>query len=506
MLAGLAGVAAAEETYTFKFGHSMSEQSARHQSMLKFKELVEAASDGRIKVEIYANGLLGSEAEMMDMVAMNVIQGTAGSQFAKANPEYLIYQMPFMFESTDEFQAVLNSDFEKKIAAGAAANGFYIPTTGIAGGFREITNNIRPIVTVEDMAGLKLRVPGLTPVVRTIEALGANPTEISYNETYMSLSTGVVDGQENPPSNIVDMKFYEVQKYMTIVDYIICPECFFTNNDWYMSLPDDLKAIFDECAVESMQYRTDTWLASENACIDTISQHCEVNTLTAENRAAFREKCLPVWQQFVSTALYQEDLTADRAAGRHARVNRFSRRELCAEMPRALPPFQKAVIALRVSKRERRAERLLAVLYGAGVFLLFLMICVRVPSCLSAGSSIYGLSENHQLPCSCISRAWRGQRIRFDQDVGSTFLPARRPRCVTPCAFSACWSTVVQGFLFYLSFQWIAKVGGYLTPLLRFPQRWAQAAIPIGMGLGIVMCVVCMLLGYDRLEKKEIHC
>lgn len=309
MVMSLTVLAHAEETYVFKFGHSMTEDSARHQSMLKFKELVEERSGNRIKVEIFANGLLGNESELMDMVSMNVIQGTAGSQFAKANPEYLIYQMPFMFESTDEFQAVLNSDFEKKIAAGAEKNGFYIPTTGIAGGFREITNNIRPIEKVEDVAGLKLRVPPLPPVVRTITALGGNPQEVSYNETYMSLSTGVVDGQENPPSNIVDMKFYEVQKYMSIVDYIICPECFFTNIEWYNKLPDDLKVVFDECAKEAMDYRTEIWLASENDCIKKIGEHCAVNELTPENKAAFREKCLPVWQQFIEDGSFtQEDL------------------------------------------------------------------------------------------------------------------------------------------------------------------------------------------------------
>ena len=309
LLLGLATAVSAEETYVFKFAHSMSEKSARHLSMLKFKELIEAQSEGRIQVEIYANGLMGSEAEVMDMVAMNVIQGTAGSQFAKANTKYLIYQMPFIFASTDEFQAVLDSEFETKIQEGAIANGFYIPCTGIAGGFRQITNNVRPIETVADVAGLKLRVPPLTPVVRTIEALGANPTEVAYSETYMALSTGVVDGQENPASNIVDMKFYEVQKYMTIVDYIICPECFFTNYDWYSALPDDLKVIFDDCAKEAMQYRTDIWLASENACIDTIKENCEVNTLTDENRAAFREQCLPVWQQFVEDGSFtQADL------------------------------------------------------------------------------------------------------------------------------------------------------------------------------------------------------
>ena len=96
---------------------------------------------------------------------------------------------------------------------------------------------------------------------------------------------------------------------MTIVDYIICPECFFTNYEWYSTLPDDLKVIFDDCAKEAMQYRTETWLASESACIEKISENCEVNTLTDENRTAFRNKCMPVWQQFIEEGSFtQADL------------------------------------------------------------------------------------------------------------------------------------------------------------------------------------------------------
>ena len=216
--------AAPDDTvYVYKFAHSMSEATPRHQSMLYFKEEIEARTDGRIQVEIYPNGTMGSEAELMDMVKINAIQGTCGSQFEKANPQYLIYNMPFMFDSAEEFQYVLDSDFEKHIAEGAIANGYYIPATGIAGGYRQFTNNVRPITSPEDIVGLKMRTPPLAPIIKTMEALQANPTQVAYTETYMALKTGVVDGQENPPSNIVDMKFYEVQKYLSIVNYMICP-------------------------------------------------------------------------------------------------------------------------------------------------------------------------------------------------------------------------------------------------------------------------------------------
>lgn len=298
-----------DTVYKCIVAHSMVEDSARHRSYEYFKEELENRTNGRITVEIYANGVMGSDDELMDMCKMGTIQCTTGSGFEKANRKYYIYEMPFMFTSTDEFQKVLDSDFEKEIQDGARANGYYIPATGIQGGFRQITNNVKPINTPDDIAGLKIRVPGLTPVVKTMEILKANPTQISYNDTYLSLQTGVVDGQENPTANIVEKKFYEVQKYMAMVNYIICPECFFTNDQWYSSLPEDLQAVFDEVAKEAMDKRTEEWLASDEDNIKLISENCEVNQVSAENLALFREKCTPVWNDFIKDGYFtQEDL------------------------------------------------------------------------------------------------------------------------------------------------------------------------------------------------------
>ena len=303
-----------DTVYVYKFAHSMAEDTPRHQSMLYFKEQIEEKTNGRIMVEIYPNGTMGNEAELMDMVKINAIQGTSGSQFAKANPQYLIYNMPFMFESAEEFQFILDSEFETMLADGAIENGYYIPTTGIAGGFRQITNNVRPITSVEDIEGLKIRTPPLDPIIKAMTALKANPTQIAYSETYMALKTGVAEGQENPPSNIVEKKFYEVQEYMSIVNYIISPECFFTSYEWYASLPEDLQVIFDEVAKETMQLRTDTWLASEDEKIEIIGENCEINTVSPEELERFRELCVPVWDEFVAEGSFsQEDLDAIQA-------------------------------------------------------------------------------------------------------------------------------------------------------------------------------------------------
>ena len=297
------------QVFVYKFGHSMTEESARHKSMVYFKEELEKRTDGRIKVELYANSLLGNESEMMDMVKINAIQGTRGSQFEKANPQYLIYNLPFIFANSDEFQFILDSAFEKKLASASTKNGYYIPATGIAGGYRQITNNKRPITSIDDIKGLKLRVPPLEPVLKAIEALKANPTQVPYNETYMALKTGVVDGQENPASNMIDMKFYEVQKYMSIVNYIICPDCLFTSWNWYNSLPADLQTVFNEVSVETMRLSTDIWLQAEEQNLEFLAKHLQTNVVDAENLSKFREAVAPVWQYFVAKGSFaQNDL------------------------------------------------------------------------------------------------------------------------------------------------------------------------------------------------------
>ena len=109
------------------------------------------------------------------------------------------------------------------------------------GGSRQITNNIRPVRTPADMKGLKIRTPPLESIIKAMEALGASAVSIPYGDTYMALKTNVADGQENPLANIGDMKFQEVQKYMTMIDYQFHPEPFDVNLDFFNSLPVDLQ-------------------------------------------------------------------------------------------------------------------------------------------------------------------------------------------------------------------------------------------------------------------------
>jgi len=294
--------------YTMKIGHSQPETSARHQSLLFFKDIVEKASNGRIAVEVYPSGQLGTESEVMESVKLGLIQATEGGKFEDANPKYLIYTLPFLFSNPEEALYVMRSPIGEEINKEAAQNGYYVPACGIAGGFRQWTNNVRPIENPEDIVGLKMRTPPIDSIIRTMKALGASPQSIPYVEVYMALKQGVADGEENPFSNIVQMKFYEVQKYVTVSNYQMHPNPFFISLKWYKSLPDELQKIITEAAKLSMIYCDTIWLASEKDAFKVIQEHCQVNYLSDEARAQFTQKVQPVWQYYVESGVFSQDL------------------------------------------------------------------------------------------------------------------------------------------------------------------------------------------------------
>ncbi len=301
-----AGSAAAKDTYVFKYANTQSENHPRSLSMVFFKRLVEKASRGRIQVELYFSGQLGKEAEVLDMVKQGLVQGCRGGLFERANKKYLLYTLPFLFENADSAVMVMRGDFGKAINKGAMKNGFYIPATSVAGGMRNITCSKRPIETVDDLKGLKMRTPPNELTIKSFKALGANPQQVAYTETYMALKTGVVDGQENPFSNTVDMKFYEAQKYLSVVNWQVHPDPFYVNPGWYKNLPDDLKAIFDAAAEAAMIYSDTIWLNSENNYYNFLATKLEVNHLTPEARNGFVETAKKVWDAYIDAGYFTQ--------------------------------------------------------------------------------------------------------------------------------------------------------------------------------------------------------
>ena len=301
------GCGSPEPGYLFRYGHSQPVQAPRSQSMVFFENELERRTSGRIRVENYFSATLGSEREMMDMVATGVLQGTRGGLFADANPKFVLFMAPFLVNDWDGAMRLVNSELAQRVNAGARRNGFHVPATGISQGFRAHTNNVRPIRTPEDLAGLKMRVPPQEIYVRTARALGASPQEMPVSEVYSALKTGVLDGQDNPPSNIWDYKLFEVQAFMTITNYATGPDPFIVDLDWYERLPADLRKTFDEVAEETIALSDRLNRESERDYVALLAREMEVIHLGQQELQSFRRLTDPVVRDFIDRGLFTAD-------------------------------------------------------------------------------------------------------------------------------------------------------------------------------------------------------
>jgi C4-dicarboxylate-binding protein DctP len=282
--------------------------------MQYFEEQLELRSAGRIQVENYFSSVLGSEREMMDMVATGVLQGTRGGLFADANPKFVVFMLPFLVENWDQALTLVNSEFATRINDGAKENGFHIPATGISQGFRAHTNNVRSIRTPADLRGLKMRVPPQLVYVLTAQVFGASPQEMPASEIYGALRTGVLDGQDNPPSNIWDYNIYEVQKFMTVTHYATGPDPFMVDLEWYKSLPEDLQLLFDTVAVESIRYSDELNRVAELEMIAKLDDVLEVNYLSGQDLQPFQELAQQVYEYFIDSGVVSAEEVREAAS------------------------------------------------------------------------------------------------------------------------------------------------------------------------------------------------
>ena len=297
-------------SYTMIVGHAQPESNPRYISMEKFAADVAEKTCGHVTVEVFGNGQLGTEKEMLEQVVQGVTQGMRGGQF-DFSPRLLMFPLPFLTNTREEVTALLQSDLAKKVSAEAeATTGTVIINLCDAGGYRQFSNNTRPITKPEDLKGLKMRTNGMKTIDMTFQAMGANTVSVPYADLYMGLKTSIADGQENPWVNVEGMKFYEVQKYFTQVNYQFHPDPFYVNAEWWNSLPEEFRTILSECATEMGEYNDQLIDQNSDAAKQVvIDAGCEVYIPTAEELAAFQEACQPVYAQAVAEGICtQEEL------------------------------------------------------------------------------------------------------------------------------------------------------------------------------------------------------
>jgi len=264
--------------------------------MEKFAEIMTARSGGRIKVNLFPGGVLGGDAAnvsalqggTIEMVVLN--SGILASQ-AK---EFAVFDFPFMFANAREADTVVDGAFGQMMLAKLDEKGIH----GLAYwelGFRNITNSRRPINTVEDIAGLKIRVIPNAINVDWVSALGANPTPMAFPEVYAGLEQKAIDGQENPFTVILANKFYEVQKYLTITNHQYNPQTVIISRKVWDTLSGEEKSMFTEAALEAGRVQRQVSREQAGLALETLRKNgMQVNELSGAELEKFRAKMKPV--------------------------------------------------------------------------------------------------------------------------------------------------------------------------------------------------------------------
>ena len=242
----------------FNVGSSFGPGAPVYQGQLKFKELMEKRSNGEIEVLIHPLGAMGGERDIFQAMANGGLEmGAMGSgDISIFFPEYLVFEVPYVLRDYDHFKKFWNGPVGKLIND-VPLKKMGVKTVGIVyRGARNLTAN-RIIKTPADVKGLKLRLPEIKPWMKVWSSLGAQPTPIPFQEVYMSLKTGVVEAQENPPESIWSLKFYEAQKYMMKTEHIYAACKYQISMKWFNTLDKKTQDLILKCWKDATDYAND---------------------------------------------------------------------------------------------------------------------------------------------------------------------------------------------------------------------------------------------------------
>lgn len=288
--------------WNMKFGHDMPEDSAQHAAALKYADLVKERTKGQVEIKVFPAQQLGTDPEMVQQAQMGtleiVLPPTAKiSGFAA---QLQLADLPFLFPSKEVCYQVLDGPVGDKVLALLDAKGL----KGVSfweSGFKQITAN-KAIRKPEDFAGMKVRVMESPLLIAQYKQVKANPVPIDFAETYNALQQGVVDAQENPLVSIVNMKFYEVQKYTMLSNHGFLGYAFLFSKKVYDGLPADIQKVMRDTARELASFERQDTARREGGYIERIKKGgSQVVTLTPQELQGFAKSFQPVHQQFAKT-------------------------------------------------------------------------------------------------------------------------------------------------------------------------------------------------------------
>ena len=298
MLALCVSASAMAET-VLQLGTTVNEQDSFQVAAEKFAELVAERTNGEYKIEIYPNGTLGGESEMLDSMSMGMLDMgiiTRGP-FVNFSEDMGVLDMPFLFASNEEAYKVLDGEIGKELLA-------TLEDAGLKGlayaerGFRNVTNSVRPVTNAADLAGLKLRVMENEVYTATFKALNVNAVPMAWSEALTAMQQGTIEGEENPINVIYSYGLWDYgQKYVTLDRHSYATAIITMSLDKFNELDEATQEIFVQAAQEAAEYER-AWVADQEAGqLETIKSN-GVEVVEEPDVDSFREAVQPVYEAY----------------------------------------------------------------------------------------------------------------------------------------------------------------------------------------------------------------
>lgn len=300
-LSGCSNAVSGEESkaeYVLRLGHLQTETHPYQQGALKFKELVEKNSAGRIQIDIFPSSQLGNGRDQIEGAQIGSIHFHIGSVAPVTNfaPKFNLLNLPYLFESREHAFRVLDGEIGKEIASGLENKGL-INLGYMENGWRHMTNNKKAIKTAEDAANLKLRVQESPPYISFIKALDSTPVPIPFGELYTALEQKVVDGQENPLAQIYLNKFHEVQGHLTLTAHNYDAAILLMSKTTFDTLPEDLQKVILDASKEAIKHERKVAMEEENKLLEQL-RATDIEIEENPDLESFRKAVEPVYKEF----------------------------------------------------------------------------------------------------------------------------------------------------------------------------------------------------------------
>lgn len=300
LMAGFAAPGLAQEPTVIKFSHVVAPDTPKGKASLRFKELAEKYTDGKVKVEVYPNSQLYKDKEEVEALQLGAVQMLAPS-FAKFGPlgvkEFEVFDTPFLFADKAALRKVTDGPEGKKMLERLDAKGI----TGLAfwdNGFKIVSAN-KPVKVPDDLLGTKLRIQSSKVLEAQMKAWGAVPQVMAFSEVYQALQTGVVDGTENPPSNMYTQKMHEVQKYAALTNHGYLGYVVIVNKKFWDGLAPDVRANLEKAMSEATVFANEIAQKENDDALEAMkkSGKTEFYTLTDADRKAWASSVKPVYTE-----------------------------------------------------------------------------------------------------------------------------------------------------------------------------------------------------------------